>query len=176
MHPKVVKLGSGISEIDDSFVEVSCCDTTRFGSASSRDIYEAADLLTAARRRVVDGMMTKGRFQNLEKTLGLNHAPHGIFCDVLLRSEIDFASVYTVDWVHCMLQDGVMTLESYLLVCAADPAVSMQDLETYMKSNGWCFPAASHAKSRVLWQVFDTHRNPTQEKLKASASEMLGSW
>ena len=74
-----------------------------------------------------------------------------------------------------MLADGAMSVETQLLISAAtlEGVVTMADLEAYMKTN-WLFPSASRAKSKLLWQVFRTAQHPTQEKLKASASEMLG--
>lgn len=173
LHPKVLKLHSEIADTDASYVEISCSDVHRFGRASSRDIYRDADLLVAAHERFESGAMTQTRYNNLQKVCGLNYAPHGVFRDRRLREHIDFARVITVDWVHCMLADGVLTVETYLLISAAHDFVTMSDLENYMKGE-WCFPAASRAKSRYLWQVFQTERCPSGEKLKASASEMLG--
>ena len=172
-HPHVVKLGSELTGVDETFVEISCSDPSRFGRARSKDIYADVDLLAVARQRATDGLMTWGRFYNLEKTLGLNHAPHGVFSDVHLRRHVDFASVLTIDWVHCMLADGVFPIEVCLMISAAEGIVTMKDLESYMK-HGWVFPVASRAKGKALWQVFDTARCPSGEKLKGSASEMLG--
>ena len=174
LHPRVLKLHSGIADTDRSFVEISCSDISRFGKASSRDIYNDVDTLQEAYDRWQSGRMTKTRFNNLEKTCGLNWAPHGVFWDKRLRRKIDFASVITIDWVHTMLSDGVLSVEAYLVIEAAGDRASMKDLENYMKNATWCFPSFSHAKSKVLWQVFDTNRCPSNDKLKASASEMLG--
>ena len=66
LHPKVLKIGSGIADSDDSFVEISCHDPRRFGKARSNDIYTSADLLTRAQGRVQAGAMTRVRFSNLE--------------------------------------------------------------------------------------------------------------
>ena len=77
LHPKVLKLNSGIEESD--YVEISCHEPHRFGKARSRDVHMSADLLAQAQERVSSGAMTKGRFLNLEKTCGLNCAPHGFF-------------------------------------------------------------------------------------------------
>ena len=173
LHPKVLKLNSDIAATDDAFVEISCSDVNRFGRAASRDIYRDADVLVAAHRRVESGAMTRTRFNNLQKICGLNSAPHGVFADKRLRIHIDFANVITIDWVHCMLSDGVMSTEAHLFISAAHSFVTMRDLESYMKGE-WCFPASIRAKSRVLWQVFQSERCPSGDKLKASASEMLG--
>lgn len=77
----------------------------------------------------------------------------------------------TIDWVHCMLADGVLSVEAHLLIASAE--VATNDLEMYLKGD-WCFPQASRAKSRTLWQLFDSARASSQEKVKGSASEMLG--
>ena len=132
LHPKVLKLNADVA--GDSYVEISCSQVHRFGRSSSRDIYRDADLVCAAHERMEAGTMTRSRYHNIEKVTGLNYAPHGVFCDKRLRRHIDFASVITIDWVHCMLADGVLTVETYLLISAG--FVTMKDLETYFKTSG----------------------------------------
>ena len=92
LHPNVVKAHSGVVDIDDSFVEITSSEHARFQEASSSDIHNDFDLLAAAHTRRVAGTMTKRRFENLEKTLGLNYAPTGVFSDRDIRAAFDFRS------------------------------------------------------------------------------------
>jgi hypothetical protein len=81
------------------------------------------------------------------------------------------------DWVHNSLQDGTLTVEATELIREARVfGVTMRTLEEYTSCDRWCFPAASHTKSRQLHRVFSTWRNPKDEdiKIRASGSELLG--
>ena len=40
-----------------------------------------------------------------------NHNPLGLLADLELRSQFDVMSVIRTDWVHNMLQDGLLTHE-----------------------------------------------------------------
>ena len=65
-----------------------------------------------------------------------------------LRARVDFASVVTIDWVHCMLADGVFLVESHLLMTAAEEEVSMSDLESDMKKTVGASPQQLDIKAR----------------------------
>ena len=87
----------------------------------------------------------------------------------------DIIGTVTYDWCHIMLQDGVFTYEIWLLLNVA--GIRATEIHNFLKDSAWCFPAHSSAKSKALHQVFDTYRTSSSEKadkLKASASEVLG--
>ena len=174
-HSNVVSKGSDLASRDGSFVEITCSDHRRFHTAAAADITEAVDVLLEARRRVHAGTITKGRFLDLQKVYGLNCSPEGVLADVELRQQFDVVSVTTYDWVHSAMQDGTMTTETFLFICACEEAgvAKMSDLVIYLKSD-WQFPAAFRGKGRLLFHVFEECRSPSREKLKCTCSEMLG--
>jgi len=175
-HMNVLKKNSGTAELDPaaSFVEISCAEPNRFKKCASSDIYEAADSLRVAHESWIAGRMTKARYENIKKVLGLNFAPKGILLDRELRATIDVIGSTVIDWVHCELQDGVFTVDATLLLQACDAlGVGWDDLHDLFQFL-WQFPAWGKVKSKALYKVFDRRRSPQEAKLKASASELLG--
>ena len=176
-HCNVLKKDSGTAELDPAanFVEVSCADPTRFRLHTSADVFTAADLVSAVHAQWTAGMMTKTRFENLQKTCGLKFEPDGILLDPELRRHVDVVDSTVIDWVHTALQDGVFTTEAFLLVqaCGEVLDIGFGDLREYMK-DGWKFPAWGRTKSKELFRIFDEARSPKEDKIRASASELLG--
>jgi len=176
-HMNVLKKNSGTVELDPaaSFVEITCAEPNRFKKFASSDIYDAADSLRVAHESWIAGHMTKARYENIKKVLGLNFAPKGILLDRELRAKIDVIGSTVIDWVHCELQDGVFTVEVTLLLQACSDAlgISWEDLHAYFRDL-WQFPAWGKVKSKALYKVFDRRRSPQEAKVKASASELLG--
>ena len=173
-HSKVVKKNSGTVEVDPAFVEITCSDTLRFGANTCADVYRNADALIEARARVAAGAMTQGRFQNLEKVFGLKCAPRGVLVDPDLRDILDVVDGSVIDWVHTALQDGTFTIEATLLVqrVGATLGITFDDVAAFLQ-DGWNFPAWGRAKSSQLFRVFDPRRSPEENKVMASASELL---
>ena len=171
LHPNVVKAHSGIVEHDDSFVEITCSEHGRFQEASTSDIHNDFDLLAAAHVRLAARRMTRKRYDNLEKSLGLNYAPAGVFSDRELRAAFDFRSALCMDWVHCVLQSGILAIEVDLLMDAVGDNIA-RDLQLYLKGE-WCFASATAKKAKKLWVLFDERKLMHQEKFKATASDLL---
>lgn len=121
--------------------------------------------------------MTKHRFEQLELVHGLNANEHGVLANKTLRPLFDVVKCTTYDWVHSMLQDGVFTKEAWLFLQAAEPyGVTLEMVRAFLKNPRWRFPKAMESKSLQLHRIFDSYRNSDggDEKLKASASELLG--
>ena len=142
---------------------------------TNADVFTNADLVSEAHARWTAGTMPIGRFHNLEKTCGLKFAPHGILLDRELRRHVDVVGSTVIDWVHTELQDGVITKEVLLLLqaCGETLEIGFNDIREYMK-DGWMFPAWGRSKSRELYRIFDECRAPKQDKIRASAPELLG--
>ena len=175
-HCNVLMKNSGVAEMDPAtWVEVSCPDPRRFRLHTSADLFTNADLVSVAHARWTGGLITKIRFENLEKTCGLKHAPDGILLDGELRRHVDVVGSTVIDWVHTALQDGVFTREVLLLMlaCGETLEIGFEDIREYMK-DGWMFPAWARAKSKELYRIFDECRAPKQDKIRATASELLG--
>ena len=176
-HMNVLKKNSDTAGLDPTlgFVEITCADPARLRACKAADIYDAADSLAIAKTRVQAGTMAVGRFANLQKVAGLRLAPQGVLLDASLRGHVDFLNSMVVDWVHTALQDGTLTTEVRLLVdaCSADLELSWEDVHDFIKE-GWHFPAWGRVKCSQLHKVFDSRRCPKHDKIKASASELLG--
>jgi hypothetical protein len=173
-HNNVLRKNSGIAPAG-SFVEISCAEPHRFKKDDSSDIYQAVDSLRDAHRLWIAGAMTKGRFENIQKVLGLKFAPKGLLSCMELRAEIDVVDSTTIDWVHTGLQDGVFTVDMTLLLEASTENLDIEreDFHEYFQVD-WQFPAWGKVKSKALYKVFDRCRSSQESKVKASASELLG--
>lgn len=173
-HWNLVRLGSGLIEHDSAFVEPDCTDHHRFQRATTAELGDAMDSLVLLESRVQAGNMPKSRLQNLEMAVGLTTCRQGVLADKRLRSRLDFVGVVTFDWLHSMMQDGLLSVDAALLVSAANSAgVSNTTFRSYMMER-WQFPASNRGKSKLLFRVFDDCRHNTDNKLKCSAAELLG--
>lgn len=177
-HFNVFKKASDLAHRSPGHVEITCCDHDAFRLQRSSDLFETADLLVASKRRVAEGTMTKVRWEHLEMITGLNTNEDGILSDPVLRQHIDVVSVTRYDWLHNLLQDGVMTTETFHFLKACEPhGVRPTDLQKFLRDEGWQFPLASRAKSKQLHRIFDEYRSGDSEehdRLKCCASELLG--
>ena len=177
-HFNVFKKASDLAHRSPGHVEMTCCDYSAFRLQSSSDLFAIADLLLAAQQKVAEGTMTKIRWNQLEIINGLNTNEDGLLTDPMLRTYLDPIGALRYDWLHNMLQDGVMTTETFQFLRACEPhGVRPQDLQAFLRDEGWQFPLASRAKSKDLHRVFDEFRSGSSEeheRLKCSASELLG--
>ena len=174
-HANVLKTGSDIAHRQDGFVEASCSDSSLFSRLSREELDEQIGLIrVAAARRHVRG--NAERSDNLQKAYDLNFNPNGLLFDDALMRDVDIVSAFTYDWVHTMLQDGVMNVEIKLFLdaCTAKLGLPMKTIETYMKGR-FSFPKFCRIKSSQIWRLFDQHHlgSPDAEKLKCQASELI---
>jgi hypothetical protein len=162
---------------EDDYVDITCHDCSRFRCWTSGELYSTIDLLNAARIRVDGGTMAKARLENLEKSCGFNQNKHGLLSDLNLRAQVDIFSTCLYDWMHSALQNGVITEEVFLYTQACSSAGhTPASLEKFIRDD-WTFPMSTRAKGQGLYHIFDKFRSKASDKadrLKASASEMLG--
>ena len=177
-HWNVFKKQSDLAHRSPGFVEITCCDHDAFRSQSSSDVFAIADMLVAAKKRVDEGTMTKIRWERLEFVNGINTNEDGLLTDLTLRPYLDVVGAMRYDWLHNLLQDGVLTTEAFHFLKACEPfGVRPRDLQAFLKDEGWQFPLASRCKSKQLHRVFDEYRSGSSEehdRLKCNASELLG--
>jgi hypothetical protein len=157
-------------------VDLTCCDHTKFLCWKPDELEVTVDMLTESRRRVTGGTMTPARLESLEKATGFNSNEQGLLADPRLRSLFQASKIATFDWMHTALQNGTVTDEvfRYTKACEAIGLTHM-DIEAYLKE-AWQFPANSRS-STGLHRVFNDYRSHSSDKaerLKASASEMIG--
>ncbi len=176
-----LKLGSDLThrapdlaDEDPQFVEIDCEDRTKLRASTSAEVHQMVDAMLATQRLVAAGDVPKNRLEQLQRVCGFSRSPRGLLADTFLRQQINVIEVLRYDWMHSCLQDGTVTTEAGLLLGAFDSIdISPKDVEAYLKT-GWCFPASTRPKNKMLWQVFSECRHCGPERLKCSASEMLG--
>jgi hypothetical protein len=81
------------------------------------------------------------------------------------------------DWVHTFLQDGMLAVESWLLIdaCEAHGIATHQDLHAFLKEP-WQFSRRCGNGGKNLWTIFNEHgerSNNMHGAVKCSASELL---
>ena len=177
LHSNVLKKDSNLAHRRSGYVEITCHDCSLFRARGARELAAEVDALALASDRVKAKRMTKGKFLELQMACGINWNPNGLLADAKLRSAVDIAQCVTMDWVHCLLQDGVFTIEAFRIIDAyRSPELNFSTVKAYLRAN-WCFPHYTKIKSSNLWKIFDGARASSSqeaEKLKASASECLG--
>lgn len=91
------------------------------------------------------------------------------------RPHVDVASV-TYDWVHTLLQHGVLVTEiEGLLSRSSDVGITRATIQTFLQDASWVFPHASARQQKVLHKIFDIHRaSDKQDRLRCTCSELLG--
>jgi hypothetical protein len=126
-----------------------------------------------ANKQVLAGTFGKGKFLQMQQMYGVNWNADGLLACKELRRHIDVVECFTYDWMHTLLQDGVFTVEVFLMLKACN--IGYHVLESFLKDPRWQFPMASRAKAKRLHSVFNSHAsNNEANKLKCSASEAIG--
>lgn len=112
-------------------------------------------------------------------TYGLNSNAHSIWLDHELSSACvpDMLTCIRLDWVHSYLQDGVLTIETWLFFQRCEPlGWTHQHLHEFLSKPCWRWPAANKEKAKLTYRIFDSYRNASSEtadKLKCSSGELL---
>ena len=173
-HSNVLKVGSDVAHRKPGYVEASCSDSSQFSPLKKDELEEFVGLIreACARRHILG---CAGRADNLQKILGFNFNPHGLLFDDVLRRHVDLIEVFTFDWAHTCLQDGIMNVDVvlYLERCEQKIDLKMEDVMTWLKGR-FKFPRSIRAKCNAIWRLFDNHHlGGDGEKLKCQASELL---
>ena len=162
-------------------VDISCEDSTQFEPVDTNTLLGFVDVVLAAGEELAVGGRTKTSFQDLQQGLGINHNPLGLLADLELRSQFDVMSVIRTDWVHNMLQDGLLTHEvTGFLFHAKRKAGIGFDVWANIIRGDWKYPRHRAVKSSQLQYLFDAfHLSKSDSggkekfKFKCSASELL---
>ena len=113
------------------------------------------------------------KLTRIQIACGLSCTTNGLLACPELRRRLDILGSICYDWMHCALQDGTLTTEANLLLEACEGfGFTSSDLEAHFR-NDWVFPQQHQSKGKLLWRIFDQSRKGLQDKVKASASEML---
>jgi hypothetical protein len=162
-------------------VEITCCNSAAFKILPNAELLKTAELLRGAFARVEAGTMTKGLREELELVAGLNFHPRGLLWDRELMTVVKPIEVFTYDWVHSSLQDGIFNLDLGALLEACVPhGVTRADVRVFLKDEPWKFPQWLRHKSRTMYQVFDLARQSekiqTKSELHARSSWACMGW
>jgi hypothetical protein len=157
-------------------VEITCCNSAAFKILPHAELLKTVELLRGASARVAAGTMQKGIRDELELVSGLNFHPRGLLWDRELMAVVKPIDVFTYDWVHSSLQDGIFNQDlGALLEACAPHGVTRAHVRQFLKDEPWVFPQWHKHKSRSMYHVFDlarqSEKNPS--KVKASCSELL---
>ena len=175
-HDNCLKKGSGLGERMDGFYEITHAVAADFHLRSHSDLFDAADKVAAAYRRLLSGAISNARYQLISKAEGLNYHAQALPWRMRLRTTIDWLASFTYDWVHTMLQDGPMNIDMFLYLQTCQDFLSFAQVEEWLLLD-WKFPAAYASKGHALWRIFCQWRKNGEgehDKVKCSASELLG--
>ena len=146
-HVNVVSKRSGVGG-NDGYEDITCRDWRKMRTAGPHFLADAMELVIQAEKEYEEGRMTQGRFMAICQSSGLWAAPLGLLADRALRLHIRWSDVITMDWMHTMLQDGVLHVEFWLffrkLLERGD--CDNNTLMNFFK-NGWGFP--SHTRTAI---------------------------
>jgi hypothetical protein len=157
-------------------VEITCCNSAAFKILPNAELLKTIELLRGASARVAAGTMAKGIRDELELVAGLNFHPRGLLWDRELMTVVKPIEVFTYDWVHSSLQDGIFNQDLGALLEACVPhGVTRADVRQFLKDEPWQFPKWHRHKYRAMYHVFDLARQSDKKphKIKASCSELL---
>ena len=161
----------------DGHVDITCTEHDRFTPYSEELLRDCIDVISAAHAEKESGRMTATDFNELVKGMGWNFNPWGLLSDHDLRLVMNFTTVFRTDWVHNMLQRGVMTVavHMFLQVCKDKANVDIDCWGQLMRAD-FHFPAHRRHTSRILADLFSVHAEADSEKdktFKSKASELL---
>lgn len=159
-------VSNGLEAGSDEFLSVFSCSMSAFRSYNKADLRTIAKTTSEAAAKYDAGDINKTRLQAIRKAAGFNCTSLGVLFDDDLAEVADFATAVTVDWVHTLLQDGVIHEEMNLIMDRARiPADRVAD---FLKL-GWCFPAYLGRKASRLHEIFRDEAT----RVKCSCSEAL---
>ena len=164
----VVSMHADLTSGQEYIVDVSCSDPSRFEATSDSDMWATFDKL--AREK---GRLTKGRFEELEKAVGMTFDPESLLADMELRQHLKPCSSTMMDWMHNFLVHGITNLEvhAFLSCCRQRLGLVFADLHLYAGA-AWLWPAVQ--EKHKIDDVFTTSREKSStESFKSSASELL---
>lgn len=85
----------------------------------------------------------------------------------------------TYDWVHTLLQHGVLVVEiDCLLLRCSGVGISRQTIKMFLEDEAWVFPHFNAKHQRQMHRMFDERRASKEhpDKLRCTCSELLGAY
>ena len=157
-------------------VEISETNPAKFLARTKADLCDDVELVNEAKRRYDAGGMTGVMYNNILKSVGMNPTEDAICLDESLMALFDPMKVQRLDWMHGMLQDGVLLVEARLLLrAAASHGVQSSEFEALLKAS-WKWPNYRLHKETAyrLHYIFKGSESEVDmSQLKCNASELL---
>ena len=147
IHSNIVKKGSDLVGRTQGYVEVSNTDPTRLHQTTITEFEQCCDLVAETHSRFVARTLPRlGMYEEILKCEAQNYIEGGLAFDRRLRVLAWLACVI-VDWVHTMLQDGVFTVEAWLMINAMQ--LRGEVLRRFLQQ-AWEFPCCKKKKGQDL--------------------------
>ena len=172
-HTNVVSRRSRLGQRGD-LVDVTCSDPARFKLAAPGELSYIQEMLVALEAEVNAGRELDARYTEVCQASGFKANPLGVMACPLLKPYVDLQTAVRYDWVHCLCQAGVLSLEVSLFFTRACElgATSLENVSAYLTTK-FSVCAAFRNALRSLPVLFDLWRTHEWEHLKSSSSEML---
>ena len=151
-------------------VSISCTDKSKLELHTCESMVANAEHLRSQK-----GMLSKRKFQELEKSLGLTFSPEGVLLCPQLTRTLDTATSVFYDWVHVYLVHGVYNQEvgQILQLLKAKMRITHKDIHAFFSEFSW--PNSLSQTGKSVFQKRSAEGN-TIVALQCSASEGLGSY
>ena len=160
-------LAKGRAPTDHPYLrDISESNSASFDLATDQDIWDLTDQLSTQA-----GLITKAKFEQLEKAAGMRHEEHGLLQDKALRDCVSPTSL-TFDAMHCLYSQGIMAQELHLFLkrCKEKLKLSFADFKTYCDAD-WRIVKSSRLSAR---SVFTEGREAaTKNSFEGFASEVV---
>ena len=154
-------------------MEITCDDPSLCRSLPPNEYAITMAAVAAASRRYSAGTMSKAAFEDLEKATGFRYNPHGLGQSEALQLLANPIEVAAYDWVHSVLQGGILVAEIEAILSAT--TMSREALQAFLADKQWQFPRCNAIKSRQLHRIFDPRRliEEAPNKVRGSCAEFL---
>ena len=140
--------------------------------------FGVVDELLVCRRRVENKMMTKTRFELLEKQAGFRAEPLSFLANTALRPHYSFPGLVFWDWFHIFLQDGILNVElgAFLTACKAFKVAeaAVGQIISWSIAMQWQFPSQSEKTISDLPSLIkEMCQGKTDITIRCGASQLL---
>ena len=149
---------------DEYWIGIDCPDAHRFDKHTDETIYAMADKLIAS-----VGVLSKTRFEELEKDCGILYIPNGMLYDLHMRKIVRPTTGMIRDWMHVFCSDGVANNEiaRVLHTLKSECNLTVDDVDEWARM---IVLPRHHGKVSIVW--FSAHRL-LDRKMRGFASEIL---
>ena len=161
-------------------VDCSCADVGAFALHNFDSVHKDIKLLFRNKAAFHSGTMTKTAMLEADKTYGFSPTVEGIWGNSELARMLNLPVVLAFDWVHCVLENGVLAFEvnNYMNTCDSS---SLASLENFV--NAWSFGEGGRETKAAIMKVLSSwqaghlggHTKPSASDLLTMAS-LLRCW